>query len=214
MIKTCVALAALCGGAAAGPVRRTPVATIAGYDNWQPQLGGYHLFTERVNWDTAINRCETAGGWLATIHSIAVNNFLLQMERDAGVTGGYWIGAHRVSHNGGNGDWAWQSLGCACDTCDQNCPTQLRFSALEDSDSDGNADIWIKNEPNDFMNRENCVRAGNTGSKDYGRWNDADCSDTKPYMCYIERESPARPTPASLLSRRCRLKVPSIHCLK
>ena len=198
MIKTCVALVALCGSCAAGPVRRSynyePIAELIG---WEPDFGGYHLFTERVNWYTALNRCEAAGGWLATIHSFAANNFLLQMELDAGVTGGFWIGAHRVSHGSGNQDWAWASLGCQCDSCDQSCPPSLRFSALPDADQDGNADMWIKNEPNDYLNREDCVRAGNTGNKDYGRWNDADCSDTRPYMCYIEREPPTAAPPPS-----------------
>jgi hypothetical protein len=147
-----------------------------------PALEGYRIYPTPVSRDVGKANCESAGGILATIHTREANSFLYDLAVNAGVTGGFWIGATRnPSGTGGNSDWSWDSLGCT----NSECPTQLSFDSLPDIDNDGNHDLWLHNEPNNFKNRESCVRAGNA---DDGRWNDAQCSQKNAYMCYFHRK--------------------------
>lgn len=179
MLKTCVAAVALCSGVvSASSVRRswTGVWDQSGL----PAPEGYRIFTERVTWDEAKANCQNGGGILATIHSRDANNFAYDLALNAGVTGGFWIGGKRVATGRGNDDWSWDSLGCDNDSC----PSHLSFDALPNIDGDSNHDLWIRKEPNNFKNQEDCIRAGNPDS---GLWNDAQCSQTNAYMCYFHR---------------------------
>jgi len=50
---------------------------------------------------------------------------------------------------------------------------------LPNRDNDANCDMWDRKEPNNFLGREECVRAGTNG-----RWNDADCTRKHAFACY------------------------------
>jgi hypothetical protein len=139
-------------------------------------LDGYKLFVDEMSWTDAKAACMNwQGADLVTIDSRAENNFLYEMAVDAGLTDGFWTAGWRIGLGNSDVNFVW-----SLQTGD------IPFNVnLPNVDGDDNHDLWVRNEPNNFKNKESCVRAGNMPE---GRWNDARCEQEQAFICYRSRK--------------------------
>jgi len=166
---TAAAIAAcIIGSAQAGPVRRDTPDVFSG-----PDPAGYSIFLNKLVRNDAEVACQNIGGRLAEVFSREANEYLYQMAMDEGADSGFWIGALRTDPNS-NDDSAF----------DWSVATTPFGQGLPNVDGDGNHDLWVRNEPNNYRGKEFCVRAGNED----GRWNDAKCSQRNAYACWVQRK--------------------------
>jgi hypothetical protein len=139
-------------------------------------VGGTNVFRmyPANSWDGAQAKCFADGGVLAPILNRADNEEVAALAKAAGEKN-YWLGGGRVSDCAADTCWAWingqgTSQGGIGD-----------FS-LPDSDSDGNTDFWNNDEPNNYLNKEDCI----VGIAKTGKWNDAVCSSRRAFVCKFE----------------------------
>ena len=165
MMKLSLAMISLVGLAPGAP----------GQDVASLDLAGYSVITDEVTRAEANTACQNIGGQLAEILSRESNAYLHQLVLDAGITegDGIWIGARRIDANSNDDSaFAW------------DVSTVPFGNGLPNVDADGNHDLWVRNEPNNYRGSEFCVRAGNED----GRWNDARCTQRSAFACWVQRE--------------------------
>lgn len=123
----------------------------------------YKVFSELVNWTTAVSRCRSIGGGLASIRS--TREQARASRARSHLPQPVWIGA---SDAGREGNFVW---------------TDLTTVSLTSSSSSA----WQRGEPNNSQDRENCVvmdgESGIAHIEVKSQWNDVSCSNRYPYMC-------------------------------
>jgi hypothetical protein len=131
----------------------------------------YKFFDEALSWSEADDFCTTAGGYLGIIREDFTNEAIWTEAQDRGF-GAYWIGGSRVSTQNIDAGFEWSS-------------STVPFGrGLPDSDGNGVNDLWANREPNNFKNKESCVRVGKANDMAAGaKWNDARCGDRNPFVC-------------------------------
>jgi hypothetical protein len=134
----------------------------------------YKFFDQRSTWEEASDFCFEAGGALAIIRDEITNANIWDEAQDRGF-GTYWIGGIRKMTGGAydksNSDSAFQWGG-----------SNLAFGA-----GISGGGMWMSKEPNNFKNKENCVRVGKSGRADLGAgWNDANCNEQNPFVCAFD----------------------------
>ena len=157
------------------------------------------LRVAKQGWDSAADACAEEGGVLAFIASEDEHTFVVDLAIAADVSE-YWIGGVRIGTGGTDSDWQWVT--------GSSVTVPVFGVGLPDRDSDGNTDLWDRGEPNNFRNRENCIRGGGTSKTQLnGRWNDAICNKKYSYLCRFERKCALRVVSSFVAPGRLVLKV-------
>ncbi|XP_062611198.1 alpha-N-acetylgalactosamine-specific lectin-like [Saccostrea cucullata] len=120
----------------------------------------YLLVPDAVSWDTAKERCERYGGYLAEVESIEENNWITQTlvaPYYANSSADWWllsswIGANDLTEEG---TFVWSTSG-----------NHLNYTN------------WLSGQPDNFLGNENCVQVTNNGI-----WNDMGCGLPIPFLC-------------------------------
>ncbi|XP_002737988.1 perlucin-like protein [Saccoglossus kowalevskii] len=114
----------------------------------------YRYFSGLQTWQKAQDICETYGANLASIKDESENDFVFKLQ-GYGCNNGIWIGLSDIVTEG---TFKW---------------------------FDGNALVyenWHVDEP-DNNGDQDCVEIDGSRGVDYSKWNDAVCTDTKPFVC-------------------------------
>ena len=134
----------------------------------------FKVYTSAKGWGAAMTVCANDGGALAPIQSRKENEELADLARQNGATT-FWTAGVRAAQCSSDSCFAW-----AKDATGYNSGLAgLGDFNLPDSDNDGNNDFWNRKEPNNFLNREDCI----TVVASDGKWNDADCAGKRAFIC-------------------------------
>jgi hypothetical protein len=140
----------------------------------------YKFFDELMTWTGSRTACQNDGGFLAPVLDFDANEAIWDEAQNRGF-GPYWIGGLNIATsrgNGNEGDFIWVD------------GSSYVFGDGLDADGDNRMDVWMKNEPNNYLDEEACVRVGTVGQLwKRAQWNDARCDDSKernPYVCAYE----------------------------
>jgi len=127
-------------------------------EDWEEN--GEHCYlwsTDKKNWTDAEDFCRKEGGHLASVHSTATNDFVLEgMKNRAGLDRNgkdkeVWLGGNDIEVEG---TWKWTDC------------------------SPWNVTFWGRGEPNNVDGGENCLHYVST----YG-WNDVPCIYEQGFLC-------------------------------
>ncbi|PAA81135.1 hypothetical protein BOX15_Mlig013028g3 [Macrostomum lignano] len=126
----------------------------------------YKVFTSRddeMTWYDAKARCQLEGGDLASVMNLAEQQFLqeLAVPRDFS----YWIGLY-----------------------DSLAIDRMMYFKWSDT-SKPTFTYWFKNEPNNYLKKDDCVEIVNMWGGWNGRWNDQNCDKKRRFACK-QRQKP------------------------
>uniref|UniRef100_A0A1I8HUP2 DDE_3 domain-containing protein n=1 Tax=Macrostomum lignano TaxID=282301 RepID=A0A1I8HUP2_9PLAT len=126
----------------------------------------YKVFTSRddeMTWYDAKARCQLEGGDLASVMNLAEQQFLqeLAVPRDFS----YWIGLY-----------------------DSLAIDRMMYFKWSDT-SKPKFTYWFKNEPNNYLKKDDCVEIVNMWDGWNGRWNDQNCDYKRRFACK-QRQKP------------------------
>ncbi|XP_051258437.1 macrophage mannose receptor 1-like isoform X2 [Dicentrarchus labrax] len=125
------------------------------------QLYKYDFIKEKKTWDEAQKYCREKYTDLATVYDMT-DMKRLRASTEKQETG--WIGL-RSNPETDNRMWHWSLPG------------------VEFNDSDTKTE-WAKDEPNDKLQSENCVKM------DGFKWSDVHCNERNNFICYNEKQEP------------------------
>ncbi|KAJ7985158.1 hypothetical protein DPEC_G00349180 [Dallia pectoralis] len=107
----------------------------------------YYLSTEKKSWSQGRQECRNMGLDLAIVNSQEEQKFLYGLNN---ACGDMWIGLHDISTEG---KWEWVDSTLATAT------------------------YWMKGEPNDYGNAEDCALISHRSTDPLTSWNDAGCDN-------------------------------------
>jgi hypothetical protein len=113
--------------------------------------------------------CESMGAQLASVHSVEEVNFLAGLDS---LPRPVWLGGRRDRPAGGPPFTFFWLDGTAFD-----------ILALYPECPGANCPLWRVGEPDDNLNRENCLKMGKRRNGDIGMWGDGRCGSVRSYIC-------------------------------